>query len=299
MRTRIFLVLTLFVATSISAQLVNQSFSNFERFMTGDPTYNGAGWDNTNGTNFRMSPAGDGTYIITNLIIPGQIWVYRFTCRSNASQSVIWEDLWGTEDITNFQNRRPDLQFGIINVGGYNFRKITLPTNAQDYFTITNNFGENPKPPDDFLAVPIATNAIRLSWKYNTLGKQIDVRCGGTNEVYRSTNASGPFTKIASLSGYITSYTNTGLTKGKTYYYYICSYDAYRGYLRLASTYYDLRSATPRDKVKVIFKVENIDIEKVLTSKERIVWATPIWADGRFYPYKIPGSFAVGTTLKE
>lgn len=311
---RLFIVVMLlvFASTWATAQLVNSSFSNFERFMIGDPYYNGDGWDptfgtNRNGTNVKMVPAGDGTWICTNEFVPGQIVVYRFTCRTQGG-SLIWEDLWGTIDYTNFQKRQGGvLNAEVISVNGYNFRKITIPLDATNYFTITNNFAEGPNLVDEPVAIP-GTNYVILQWKYNSLGKQIDVVHGGYNVIYRSTNsASGPYVAIATQAGNLTRYTDSGLPQGRTNYYIISSHDTYEDTYpgaRLHCYIYPDWAPFPLQgiaapKIKVIFKVEAIDVDKVEADPRHIVYMTPIWADGRFYPYKIPGVFVKGYTLKK
>ena len=62
---------------------------------------------------------------------------------------------------------------------------------------------------------------VNLSWTAST-------DTGGSGlagyEVWRSTSGSaGPFSKVATITG--TSYTNGGLLRGKTYWYYVVAYD--------------------------------------------------------------------------
>ena len=303
MHKKLFFLL-LFVATAavVNAQVVNSQFSNFQRFMVGDPYYNGAGWSpsfatNRNGTNVRMVPAGDGTWICTNEFVPGQVVVYRFTAM-DTNGNITWEDLWGTTDTTNFQKRQGgSLNAGVQSVNGYNFRKITIPLTATNYFVVTNNFGEGPAPVDDIVSIP-GTNFVILQWQYNTKGKQLDVMNGGFNVIYRSTNsASGPFVAIATQQGNMTRWTDTGLPQGRTNYYIVASHDAYNDMYagaRLHGFVYPNWSPFPKQgmaapKIKVIFKVEAIDVDKVYSDPKHRVYMTPIDKDGRFYRFKIKG----------
>ena len=71
-----------------------------------------------------------------------------------------------------------------------------------------------PNIPVGVTAVKYSSTSIKLTWNAAT---------GAAGyEVYRSTSRTGTFTKIASPGG--TTYTNTGLTKGKTYYYKIVAF---------------------------------------------------------------------------
>jgi hypothetical protein len=70
-------------------------------------------------------------------------------------------------------------------------------------------------PPPTGLTAQNSSRNIRLSW----------TRSAGPNvsqqRVYRSTVNGGPYTLIATVSSTATTYTNTGLTKGTTYYYVV------------------------------------------------------------------------------
>lgn len=70
-----------------------------------------------------------------------------------------------------------------------------------------------PAKPGKPTATPKSTSSIELKWK--------DYGVTGYN-IYRSTSKTGTYKKIDSVLG--TSYTNKGLTKGKTYYYKITAY---------------------------------------------------------------------------
>jgi fibronectin type 3 domain-containing protein len=59
-------------------------------------------------------------------------------------------------------------------------------------------------------------SSIKISWS-----KQVGVT---GYVVYRATSSTGTYTKIKTLSATTTSYTNTGLTTGKAYYYKIRGY---------------------------------------------------------------------------
>jgi len=78
---------------------------------------------------------------------------------------------------------------------------------------------EAPTAPDGLVATP-GKRQISLSWNPSS-------DSGGSGlagyEVWRATSSSGPFSKIASTAE--TSYVNTRLSRGKTYWYYVIAYD--------------------------------------------------------------------------
>jgi len=108
-----------------------------------------------------------------------------------------------------------------------------------------------------------------------------------------------------------TEFIDTDVTNGNTYYYVAISYDAYQGtnvspfdkevevpdfntslnqlYIdaNMSSGYSPEKMTVPNAKVKIIFKVQNIDWPTVV-EKNKLVWLTPWDKDARFYQYKIP-----------
>ena len=79
----------------------------------------------------------------------------------------------------------------------------------------------NPTTPANLTATAASKGAkIALAWGAST-------DSGGSGlagyRIFRATSASGPFTQIAQVTG--TSYTNTGLKRRTTYWYYVIAYD--------------------------------------------------------------------------
>jgi hypothetical protein len=105
---------------------------------------------------------------------------------------------------------------------GYTFsptnRNVTI--NGAD---ITNqNFtgiSGAPIPPSNPAAVAVSSSQINLSWTDNS-----------TNEtgfkIERKTGAGGSYSQIATVGANVTTYANTGLTAGTTYYYRVRAYNA-------------------------------------------------------------------------
>jgi hypothetical protein len=71
-----------------------------------------------------------------------------------------------------------------------------------------------PAAPSNLTAVASGCNAIKLAWLDNSTNET-------SFELRRATSSSGTYTTIATLAANTTTYTNTGLTKGKRYYYMV------------------------------------------------------------------------------
>ncbi|MFZ4708128.1 MAG: fibronectin type III domain-containing protein, partial [Bacteroidales bacterium] len=76
-----------------------------------------------------------------------------------------------------------------------------------------------PAAPSGLSAIPVGCNSVLLSWKDNSTNEtSFDLR--------RSTSSTGTYVTVATLPANSTTYSNTGLTKGKKYYYKIRSVNA-------------------------------------------------------------------------
>jgi hypothetical protein len=99
-----------------------------------------------------------------------------------------------------------------------------IGTSAAVSVTVSNVVDTTPPaaPANLNAAAPTSGNnrrKINLSWTAST------DNVGVTGyQIWRATSASGPFTQIATST--VTSYTNTGLVTGTTYYYYVTASDA-------------------------------------------------------------------------
>ena len=71
----------------------------------------------------------------------------------------------------------------------------------------------------NFKAVSSDSSSVKLSWDSNS-----NIQC---YEIWRATSEDGPYTKINTVSA--SSYTNTGLTAGKAYYYKVRGYVSFNG----------------------------------------------------------------------
>ena len=69
-----------------------------------------------------------------------------------------------------------------------------------------------PSPPSNLTAVATGCNAILLNWLDNSTNES-------SFEIRRATSVSGTYSTIATVTSNTITYTNTGLTKGRKYYY--------------------------------------------------------------------------------
>lgn len=90
----------------------------------------------------------------------------------------------------------------------------TITVTAVSGVTKTAEISVKPAAPTNIKAVSKTTTSADISWKagYNVTGYNI----------YRSTSKNGTYKKVGNTTG--TTYTDKGLTKGKTYYYKVASY---------------------------------------------------------------------------
>lgn len=92
---------------------------------------------------------------------------------------------------------------------------------VDEAYTIRANYALKPAAVS-LTSVKAGTKSAKLTWKKVTNATGYIV--------YRSTSKSGKYTKVATISKNTTlTYTNSKLTKGKTYYYYVVSYRTENG----------------------------------------------------------------------
>ncbi|MBM3250218.1 MAG: tandem-95 repeat protein, partial [Candidatus Omnitrophica bacterium] len=84
--------------------------------------------------------------------------------------------------------------------------------------------------PTNLVAAPASSSQINLTWQDNTNDER-------NFRIEKGSSANGPFTLVASISANTTSYSNTGLSPGVTYYYRVYAYkDTFSsGYSNVAS----------------------------------------------------------------
>jgi len=171
----------------------------------------------------------------------------------------------------------------------YDARRIgSVPAEMSpgDSLYIYSNFSGPPKPVPDFKATPWDTYSVYLSWghpgtSWGNSGSFVaaDVIGGGKLHILRNTTGdTASYTVVQSLEGNYTSYLDSGLTPGQTYYYAILVCDAYQGnpgeiFGQLCDTSVQ-DSGVPGTPVRVRFRVEGFDWDYV-EKHNRYVYLTP------------------------
>ena len=166
-----------------------------------------------------------------------------------------------------------------------------------------------------------------ISPKYDRITVKWDKVDGADGyQVYRATSQTGTYTlKKTATSGYTLSYTNTGLTTGKTYYYKVRAYKTVNG-SKIYSSYSDIKSAKTaldkpfissckyKDPTRVSiqwFKVDGADgyqvyratsetgtytLKKTVTSGSTLYYTNTGLTEGKSYYYKIKAYKTVNGT---
>jgi len=169
-------------------------------------------------------------------------------------------------------------------LGSYTFNNVTAPHKVQGVFILSLC-------PNLSSATSAGYNSIKLGWS-----KQAGV---SGYEIWRSTSSTGTYTKIKTLAATTTTYTNTGLTTGKPYYYRI------RGYYKntLGAIVYSKLSASPKSAVPKL--TTPVLTTSAGTDKIKLTWKAVSGASGyRIYKktsatsayYKVKTIYSGSTT---
>jgi fibronectin type 3 domain-containing protein len=175
----------------------------------------------------------------------------------------------GEYDVELYPGSQSSVYYGILvkkTVGGYPYFKVANGYNSSTYQTIYKWFSTNPasyNPPTNLKVAATSYNNVNLSW----------TGASGVSgyEVYRSTSSTGTFTKIASTTG--TTYNNTALNTGTTYYYKVRSYQT--GTTTAYSSFSPVVSAKPTLSTPASPKAVSSAYNSIKTS-----WAAVSGANG-------------------
>jgi len=276
----------------------------------------------------EMQPVGDGTYYIkisTDYgMVPGATYNFLFfvVTPSTWAPSGLTPGTTYAEPVPNYGS---DAGFVVCtdstnvsgtllpNAGYYSSlngdarRILEIPYDVNQLWVYCN-FASTPQITAS--ALPAGKTSIELSWtpvgSWGSGFPAVDVIVGGKYYIYRSSGLNLTYQLILSTAGSVTSYTDTGLTTGVTYYYVFVATDAYKGAVNPATktpdanlvTRTNVDSATPNDyydawarpsaPIPVYFKIEKPNWEYI-EKHGYIVYLTPVGVDGRFYPFKVPG----------
>jgi len=262
-------------------------------------------------------PVGDGTYYCKVNLIKGSDYNFIFQVFVNSNWKYEQLPAVGSFPCSYLSNSVTSSTAGrIIKIDNDIRRKITIPNygSGTNYYVFCN-FGHHPNPPYLYLIPQDKKVIVRIKsqgrWDNSP---EPDVIYGGYFELYRSTTNGGPYNFITNLSPNPfgeTEFIDTNVVNNTTYYYVVIAKDAYQGtnvapvdkevpvpdfntfiaqkYIdaNMSSGYSLEKNVTPTSKIKVIFKVQNIDWDFV-EENDKIVWLTPIKEDARFYYNKIP-----------
>lgn len=156
-------------------------------------------------------------------------------------------------------------------IGWYHDAGFTKKFNSNE--TITGNktlyakFVKNTANPISIRAYSVGYNKIKVSWA--------KVSGAAGYEIYRATSKSGVYSKITTIKRVSTvSYTNSGLSTGKSYYYKIRAYRLVDG-IKVYSSYTRLDSAKP--VLAVPTKMANV---KASSTSIRVTWSKVSEASG-------------------
>lgn len=265
-----------------------------------------------------LEPLGDGTFGKVFYLYPGCEYNFIFfTVTSSDPPKGLKPNTTYYDAVPNYGT---DMAFiistsptGVNNLGGVRYiningdarRYVEIPLIVDTTLYIFSNWASTPNAPTNFKARP-GNKKVFLSWNYPyghwgkfEEGKAIDVIVGGVYHIFRATHPKGPYEHLKTLPGDNTSYIDTSVVNGRTYYYTIISSDCYKGRLNLTtiSPYTvpppepNLTWATPNVPIPIRFYIKNIDWEKV-KQKEYLVWLTredelDIYSSDRKIPARI------------
>ncbi|WP_066248914.1 S8 family serine peptidase [Neobacillus drentensis] len=125
-------------------------------------------------------------------------------------------------------------------------------------------FVKNPSAPTSVKAASAGYNKVTVSW---------DKVTGATGyDIYRSASKTGIYSKAVTVSG--SSYSNSSLTTGQTYYYKVVAYSTVEG-KKLSSPYSSIVSAKP-----ALSTPTGVKAEKASKTSIRVTWSKVSGASG-------------------
>ncbi|MGA2138961.1 MAG: fibronectin type III domain-containing protein [Verrucomicrobiia bacterium] len=163
--------------------------NSYSLALKGDGTVVGWG-DNSYGK--RTPPAG-----LTNVVAIAAGYYHSLGLKSDGT--VVG---WGQS--YNGETNVPPSVAGVTAIGaGYEYSLVLMC---------------GPGVPSALVATTVSASRIDLNWVGNSFGDSFKIE--------RATSASGPWTQVAQVLGNTTTYRNTGLAPGNTYYYRVRAYNA-------------------------------------------------------------------------
>jgi lactocepin len=127
-------------------------------------------------------------------------------------------------------------------------------------------FVKNPSTPTSVKVASSDYNKLTVSWA--------KVTGASGYEVYRATSKTGAYSKAATVSGSTSSYANSGLTTGQTYYYKVVAYTTVEG-KKLVSPSSSIVSAKP-----VLKTPASVKADKASSTSIKVSWSKVSGASG-------------------
>jgi fibronectin type 3 domain-containing protein len=196
---------------------------------------------------------------------------------------------YGEYDVELYPGGRSEVYYGILvkKTVGFPIVKVGAGVNSSTYQTNYKWFSTDP---NYYEPVPLPTS-VKTASTYNSVNLSWSAASGVSGyEIYRSTSSTGTYTKIATTSS--TSYTNTSLNTGTTYYYKIRAYKS--GTPTTFSSFSPVVSAKPSISIPTSVKAVSSSYNSIKTS-----WAAVSGASGYeiYRATSSTGSYSrVGTT---
>ena len=178
------------------------------------------------------------SYIITASITSIPIAAPTNLIASAVSSSQInlsWTDNSDNEDGFVIERRTIGGEFNPIDTVGANitfYHNTDLTDGARYYYRVYAYSGTNKSnysneanattpmnPPSNLTATTISTNQINLTWTDNSASET-------GYRIERKTGAGGTYTEIGTVGANVTTYNDTGLSGGRTYYYRVRGYNS-------------------------------------------------------------------------
>jgi fibronectin type 3 domain-containing protein len=165
-------------------------------------------------------------YAVSSVHAPGPPESVTAAIISATKITVTWQPAADAESYKVYRSSAPDSGYTAITsapITATSYSDETVSLGNDYYYRVTsvNSIGEGelsvyaigsvqaPDVPQGLTAIPLSENSIKLEW---------DAVSGVTGyEVHRSTSSGGAYTRQVATTG--TSWTDTGLTVGTTYYY--------------------------------------------------------------------------------
>lgn len=207
-------------ATSVGVSLVESWTS---AGVTGVPTGNNGGAvrdevlqtfytaNNATTRNIKISGLSTSSSIRYNLIFMSSVTAYddRTTVYTVGGKTVSVNAANNSKDLVQINGLTADSNGEII----YAVTKPATSAGAYINALIIQSYTSNETllAPDNFKALAVANNAIRLTWNNRTTG--------GNVEIYRSTSAAGTYSPVSTVTG--NTFTDNGLQKNTEYFYKI------------------------------------------------------------------------------